>query len=215
LSASRLADLRAGEVRRALFPSFRPEPALTDADLARVGGGGGDDETPSEKVRREALEAGSREGRAAAYAEWTGRLGEVAAALEQAGRLLLSRRAELAEELDRGLPRLVLALTRRVIEREVAADDPVVAAGCRNLGERLLGKDQPVAVRLHPRSAETFEAWRRQAGDLPLGGRAVTIEADPALALGDWMLDTGDGVLDGRIDSQLDEAWRLVVETPA
>ena len=209
MSADRLAVAGAPEMCRALFPSFWAEPAAAEQAAARAA----ESESPGEKIRREAFETGAREGRAAAYAEWTGRLREVADALEQATRLLLTRRTELTEELDRGLPRLAFALARRVIEREVTGDDPAVAAVCRALGERLLGKDEPIAVRLHPRAAETFEAWRRQ--DLIPAARVVAITADPGLAPGDWLLETRDGVLDGRVDSQLDEAWRLVVEDPA
>lgn len=209
MSANRLAALGGLQVRRALFPSFWPEP--TPAERAEATAA--ESESPGDKIRREAFETGAREGRAAAYAEWTERLRGAAEALEQAGRLLVARRTELVEELDRGLPRLAFALARRVIEREVVGDDPAVAAVCRALGERLPGKDEPIAVRLHPRAAETFEAWRRQ--DLIPAARVVAVAADPGLSPGDWLLETRDGVLDGRIDSQLDEAWRLVVEAPA
>jgi flagellar biosynthesis/type III secretory pathway protein FliH len=42
----------------------------------------------------------------------------------------------------------------------------------------------------------------------------VRVEPDPELGPGDWVLQTADGFLDGRVESQLEEAWRLITELP-
>lgn len=216
MSASRgtLSDDRLA--RRALFPSFRRETGAVDSvgpDPRRAG----DQDLGAlrERVRSEAFETGFREGRAAAYEEWTLRLAEAAASLERAGQLLLAQRAELAAELDRHLPRVLLLLVRKVIQRELALEDSAEAAVIRKLTERLAGWEEPVAVRLNPRAAEAVEAWRERQGHASGATQAVRIEADTTLGPGDWLLETRDGFLDGRIESQLEEAWRLMTEGSA
>ena len=215
MSASRATVADARLARRALFPSFRREgPAGDAADLADRAA----EQDPGalrERARREALEAGAREGRAAAYEEWTLRLAEAAASLERAGQLLLARRAELAAELDRQLPRVLLLLARKVIQREVALEDSAEAAVIRKLTERLAGWEEPVAVRLNPRAAQALEGWRARPDPEARVSEAVRIEADASLGPGEWLLETRDGFLDGRIESQLEEAWRLITEASA
>lgn len=215
MSASRLAVPEGPTARRALFPSFRREAAAADPLAPPARGGEQDLGSVRERARREAFEAGQREGRAAAYEEWTLRLAEAAASLERAGQLLLARRAELAAELDRQLPRVLLLLARKVIQREVALEDSAEGAVIRKLTERLAGWEEPVAVRLNARAAGALEAWRAQPGQATAAMQAVRIEADASLAAGEWLVETRDGFLDGRIESQLEEAWRLLTEASA
>lgn len=214
MSASRLAVPEGPTARRALFPSFRREAAAADP-VAAARAAEQDPGSVRERARREAFEAGLREGRAAAYEEWTLRLAEAAASLERAGQLLLARRAELAAELDRQLPRVLLLLARKVVQREVALQDSAEGAVIRKLTERLAGWEEPVAVRLNPRAAEALEAWRAQPAQATATIQAVRIEADASLASGEWLVETRDGFLDGRIESQLEEAWRLLTEASA
>lgn len=200
--------------RRALFPSFRREPGedpVGPADRGAESELGG----VRERARREAHEAGLREGRAAAYDEWALRLGEAAASLERAGQLLLARRAELAAEVDRQLPRLLLLLARKVLQRELAIEGTPETAVIKKLTERLAGWEEPVAVRVGARMAEALAAWRARPDQAARATEAVRIETDTALGPGDWLLETRDGFLDGRIESQLEEAWRLITEAPA
>lgn len=214
LSANRVALSGAPVARRALFPSFRREATAADpADPRRAADQ--DLGVLRERVRSEAFETGAREGRAAAYEEWTVRLANVVTSLERAGQLLLAQRAELAAEVDRQLPRVLLLLVRKVIQRELALEDSAEAAVIRKLTERFAGWEEPVAVRLSPRAAEAVEAWRGEPGHAAGPAPAVRIEADVSLGPGDWLVETRDGFLDGRIESQLEEAWRLMTEASA
>lgn len=207
-------------VRPLLYPSLGGEsaPASPGASPARrpasPASAAGDVEALVRRARAEALEAGMREGRAAAYGEWTGRLDGVVRALEAAARQLLACRVELAAEVERQLPKLLLTLTRKVIHQELAVSQTAAQTVIRGLSERLAGCDRPVAVRLAPPAAEAFDAWRRSEDGARLVGPGVRVEPDPELGPGDWVLQTADGFLDGRVESQLEEAWRLITELP-
>ena len=164
-----------------------------------------------EQARAEGLMQGQAEGRAAAQTEWESRLAALAESLAAAARGLLGRRIELAAEVERQLPKLALLLTRKVLHQELAHSDVAAQTVIRGVAERLAGLGRPVVVRLAPPLAEAFDAWRRQSG-AQTPEQHIRVEADPTLGPGDWLLDEGDSLVDGRIESQLDQAWRLLSE---
>lgn len=164
-----------------------------------------------EHARGEGFAVGIAEGRAAAYAEWTERLGAVAAALDGAARELQAQRLELAAEVDRQLPRAVFSLCRRILHAELSVADTATRTIIRSLTGRLAGFESAMAVRLSPQMLEAFEAWRRSAASQH-SGTSFRVEPDPGLGPGEWLVETRDGFLDGRIESQLEEAWKLVSE---
>jgi flagellar biosynthesis/type III secretory pathway protein FliH len=69
-------------------------------------------------------------------------------------------------------------------------------------------------VRIAPATLEALDEWRRSEEGAKVLGPTVRLEADPALGAGEWLLQTDDGFLDGRVESQLEEAWRLLGELP-
>jgi flagellar biosynthesis/type III secretory pathway protein FliH len=203
-----------GRVRAASFPSFEkgaPPPARpAEPEPARPAAI--DPEALRARARAEAVAAGMRQGHEAAYAESSGKLATLLASLENAARGLAACRVELAAEVERQLPRLLDVLVRQVLRHELGASDTAVRTVIRSLAERLAGCDRPVTVKVAPALVEALEAWRQSAGDgRPLAG--VRIEGDPALAGSDFIIDVGDGFLDGRVESQLEAAWRLLEES--
>jgi flagellar biosynthesis/type III secretory pathway protein FliH len=208
-------------VRPLVFPSFSRDraappraavPGRASADAAALAAR--EIEAIRERARAEAFEAGLREGRAAALREWSGRLDRAVRSVEDAARSLLAARVELAAQVDRELPKLLLTLAGKVLHQELSVSQTAAQTVIRGLTERLAGWDRPVVVRLAPDMAETFEAWRGSDDGARAAGPGVRIEADGQLGPGEWVLDTGDGFLDGRVASQLEEAWRLVTELP-
>jgi flagellar biosynthesis/type III secretory pathway protein FliH len=166
------------------------------------------------EARAEGLTIGIREGRALAEREWAGHLERVVRSLEEAALALLASRVELAAQVERQLPKLVLALTRKVIHQELSVSQTAAQTVIRGLAERLAGCERPVVVKLNPQMLDAFEGWRRsEEGDRAAGPR-VRVEADAALGVGEWVLQTGEGFLDGRVESQLEEAWRLLEGLP-
>jgi flagellar biosynthesis/type III secretory pathway protein FliH len=200
------------------LPNLTADPAAESAEAARSRRAAAaavtaqELEALRERARGEAFEAGLREGRNLAYGEWSGRLASAARGLEEAARTLLASRVDLAAQVERHLPKLVLELTRKVLHAELGHSEVAARTVIRGIAERLGGCDRPVVVRLAPQNAEAFDAWRRGDTGPSAAGPGFRVEADPELGPGDWVLQVGDGFLDGRVESQLDEAWRLVTE---
>jgi flagellar biosynthesis/type III secretory pathway protein FliH len=203
---------READVRRAVFPTFSAAPAA-DADVAPAVDPRAAEAAEAEERQRAALAAaraeGERDGREAVFLEWSERLEAVSAALEAAERELAAHRAAVAAEVAHQTARLVMLLAGKVMQRELdlaASGSDVVI---RVVAQRLAGLEAAVAVRLEPATAEAFEAWRRETS----AATTLRIDADPGLARGDWVIETRDGFLDGRLASQLEEAWRLIEES--
>ncbi|OGK76198.1 MAG: hypothetical protein A2X53_07215 [Candidatus Rokubacteria bacterium GWA2_70_23] len=204
-------------------------PRFADTDASVIRANAGDDACPRcdgargraaqaaaaalrAEARAEGLMQGQAEGRAAAQTEWESRLAALAESLAAAARGLLGRRIELAAEVERQLPKLALLLTRKVLHQELAHSDVAAQTVIRGVAERLAGLGRPVVVRLAPPLAEAFDAWRRSQSGAQTPEQHIRVEADPTLGPGEWLLDEGDSLVDGRIESQLDQAWRLLSE---
>jgi flagellar biosynthesis/type III secretory pathway protein FliH len=188
-------------VRTASFPTFA-DVLDPEALAARA-----------EEERRQALaaarEEGRAEGRQAAVREWSDRLATATTALEAVARQLASNRVAMAADLARETTRLILLLGRKVMRRELDLAASGTAAAIEAVSERLLGTEGAITVRMDAATAEAFEAWRREATP----ALSVRVHADPALGPGDWVIETRDGFLDGRLASQVEEAWRVLEET--
>lgn len=204
--------LRAGAGSRALGADG--STAVAEEGRASAGLALGEAAALKERARAEGFEAGRREGRAAAHAECAGELRAVVAALEGASRTLLATRVQLAAEVDHQLPKLVFALARKIIHQELAEPNAALQTAIRGVTERLAGCERPVVVRLGPVALEMSEEWRRSAEGERTLGPGVRFEPDPTLGAGEWLVQTGDGFLDGRVESQLEEAWRVLGELP-
>ena len=193
-----------GSGRGAAAAEGRWAPAPEDARAAT--------EALREAAHAEGHEAGRSQGQAEAFAEWSPRLAALAKSLEAAARSVLARRIELAAEVDRQLPRLAFTLARKVLHRELAQPDTAARTAVRAVSERLAGCDRPIALRLSPQAVAALEAAHQSATDDPILALALRVEADPTLGPGDWLLETHDGFLDGRVEAQLEAAWRLCAQ---
>ena len=199
-----MADTPPAAARRAIFPSFGPR------GVASVPAGSGV-AAQRERARREGLDAGREQGRSEALAAAAPRLAAALIVLEQAAAALDAQRASLASELEAALPRVVLELAERVIQREIAAEAPGALAA-RAAAARLMQATGPVTVRV---SAAAAALLRERLAAEPAGRPVVTIESDATLGNADWQLDSGIGLLDGRIVTMLEEARQRLAEPGA
>ena len=215
-------DLQSGAAaRRHVFPSFASRPrgeAAATPESARsrqpAAPTPAEIEAIVEGARDAGFEAGRREGRAHAHAEWADRIEAGGHTLEEAATRLLAARVEMAAEVERQWPRLLFTLARKVLSQELGVSQTAAQTVIRGICERLAACERPVTVRLAPDAVPGVESWLHAADGAAAAGSGVRIEPDPELGPGDFILETNDGFLDGRVESQLDEAWRLVTELP-
>jgi len=109
--------------------------------------------------------------------------------------------AQFARDRERDLTSLALAVARKLVQREVAAD-PDLVCGLVARALDLLPMDVSLEVRLNP---DDLAALQGQLEPLTPAGRSVSIHwaPDPALERGSFVIETPQRIVDGRADTAL------------
>lgn len=115
---------------------------------------------------------------------------------------LTARLQDALRDLELDAARLCTALAETVCRRKIAEDDEMVVDVVREGLARMAGARE-VTLRISPASQEALEAARDTlAGDLP-GAVAVTIVPDETISAGGAVLQSANGEIDLRIETQM------------
>jgi len=144
---------------------------------------------------RAGVEAGNRRGDAMVR-----RLGET---LEE----LASLRQTLLQQSERQLVQLALAVARRIVRREIAADEELLMALARVALDKL-GEAGQATIRLHP---EDFARAAARGADRWEAAH-VTVVADAAVSRGGCLVESPFGFVDASIDAQFQELARVLLD---
>ena len=121
---------------------------------------------------------------------------------------LAGLRRQILDHSERQLVQLAIALARRIVRRELAADDELLGALARVALERL-GEARPATIRLHP---DDFA--RSTAGRLDHWAAAhVSVLPDPNVPRGGCMVESPFGFVDAGVDAQLQELAAALLES--
>jgi flagellar assembly protein FliH len=101
--------------------------------------------------------------------------------------------------------RMALEIARKIVQRELAMDPDLVTTLATVALKRLSGH-QSIVLRI---SRHDFDKVRTVIASL---NPAVKVSEDPALERGDFVIETGQTHLDGRLSSQLDAMSRALLE---
>jgi len=152
---------------------------------------------------REAHDAGAREGEIAGRNRAAAELQPVIERLTRSIEEMTNLRARLRREAEADVVQLALAIARRVIRREVAADPDALRGLVIAALEKLQGQEIS-RVKVHPSHVATVKAGLQQA----VSGGVVEVVADSSRELGSVIFETTRGNLDASVDSQLQEIGR-------
>ena len=108
---------------------------------------------------------------------------------------------------EENIAALAIAVTRHIVEREVTADHTIV----RDLVQRALSQfpvDQTITVRLHPDDAATCSSAAMADG----GGRLKDVRwvSDSNIIRGGCLVEGRERIIDGRVDTSLERAYRSI-----
>jgi len=170
----------------------------------------GEAEAVRETARREGLEAG----RTAAYLEWQERFSSLASAMESASQEWARLREDFRREGEAQLPSLVVLLAKKVIQREISLGGPTILGMVRAALERLGGEDGEVTLWLAPQDLESLHGQRETFLKEFPGLRTIRFEADPLITPGGCLVETERGLVDARLETQLEEAARILEGNP-
>ena len=156
---------------------------------------------------REAHDAGAREGEIAGRNRAAAELQPVIERLTRSIQEMANLRARLRREAEADVVQLALAIARRVIRREVAADPDALRGLVIAALEKLQGQEIS-RVKVHPSHVAAVKAGLQQA----VSGGVVEVVADSSRELGSVIFETTRGNLDASVDSQLQEIERGLID---
>ncbi|HEY2383031.1 MAG TPA: FliH/SctL family protein [Terriglobia bacterium] len=112
---------------------------------------------------------------------------------------------QLVEEMEQQTVRLALEIARKIVQRELTMDPDLVGALASVALKRVSGH-QSIALRV---SRQDFGRVRVAAGN---ANPAVTVKDDATLERGDFVIETGQTFLDGRVAAQIDTIGKALFD---
>ena len=160
-----------------------------------------------EKKIEEAFVKGSEEERRQADEDLAGICGALTEAVSIVSRL----RERLVKESEEELLNLAFLLAGKIIRQEIKQDRQIMAQVVSE-ALREFPEQHDIVVCLHPEDYKVISSNR----ELFLAGvgneRQITLKPDEAMTIGGCVVESSTGVVDARIEAQLDEIYRGLVE---
>jgi flagellar assembly protein FliH len=153
----------------------------------------------SARARQEGFEQGLLQGREQNASEMKSAAARLAHLLEE----LVALKRKMRKEVEVEAVKLSLAISRRILYRELTTD-PDSIGGIVHAALEKLGRREIIRVRVHPDAVHSVRASLEQAGN----SAAINVVADRTLTPGSLIFETAMGELDASIDTQLQEIQR-------
>lgn len=165
-------------------------------------------EAERQRAYAEGEAAGLVKGERRALANADARFAECRTFVEQAVREMEAATNLGAAKLEENVAALAVIVARQIVEREVILDAGLVGTIVR----RALSEfpvDQPVRIRIHPLDLSALSAEGSSASAVPITGtRDASWIADTRIARGGCLVEGTDRIVDGRVDTALERAYR-------
>ena len=186
-------------------PAPPPAPVVDEAEhLAAL-------QRTSEQAQAQGHAEGQAQGRAEATREWQQRMDDYAAG---PGRDTAQRMAALVGALDTSLTdlqqrmaqellQLACDIARQVVRHELTANPQALLPVVREALDMLVTEGRPATVRLNPQDLDYLQAPLQKE----FAANKLQCQADPEVAPGGCMVESGGTVIDG----SLDKRWRRAV----
>lgn len=171
---------------------------------------------PPTMLKDEALrliEEARAEGEGVGKRKVEGELAQVNANFAQALLAIAKLRGALLHEAEEDLLKLSVLIARKVVLRELSCD-PGALAGLVHAAVELAADEGTVVVRMNIEDhAQALSRPEFQA--LLNDNRCITLKGDPAIGRAGCLVETAMGNIDGGVDAQLEEIFRVLTEEKA
>ncbi|MGB4783064.1 FliH/SctL family protein [Candidatus Methylomirabilis sp.] len=160
----------------------------------------------AQQIEQEAYREGRAKGQQEAIDELQRRFEPLDALLREACREVTAARQAIITNAEEELIDLAIAVAERVLRSEVGARReaavPIVRAALEAAGSRVV-----MAIRVNPGDVELLTEHREKLLGVLESARLIS---DPAIASGGCVVEVEGGLVDARLESQLQEAARLL-----
>jgi flagellar biosynthesis/type III secretory pathway protein FliH len=164
------------------------------------------------RLEADAYNRGYADAERAAHANAESHVSAALTALADAIASVQLHDARWTANTEENLAALAVAVARHIVQREVIADPTIV----RELVQRALAQipmDNAVTVRLHPDDAATCNSLATPDA----AGRVqdIRIIADGHITRGGCLVEGRERIIDGRVDTSLERAYRAIGQIQA
>lgn len=156
-----------------------------------------DDKSRLAVLEREAFATAYAQGEKAGIEAGTTRADAMLRRLADTLRELDELRRTMIRQTEHQIVQLAIEMARRILRREVQADNDLLCAMARVALDRL-GDSAPATIRLNPEDYHTIVA--RHGGSW--AGTNVSVVADPAVGRGGCMVESSFGFVDASVEAQ-------------
>lgn len=134
-------------------------------------------------------------------------LANVFRAMRQSIAELAGLKERILRESEDDLLKLSIAIARKIIQQEISADPGILAALVAAAVADCISLDR-ITIRLNPADFEIVNRDRHRYLGVLSSETRVTLTPDDTLSPGDCVVDSVTGVIDARIETQLEEIYR-------
>jgi flagellar biosynthesis/type III secretory pathway protein FliH len=118
---------------------------------------------------------------------------------------LASVHKQMKQAMEEQTVRLAIEIARKITQRELTLDPDLVSA-LATVSLKRLASHQSISLRV------SRTDFARVSSAIAQVNAAVAVKEDPTLERGDFVIDTGQTHLDGRVTSQIDMIARALLE---
>ncbi len=198
--------------------SFQPMGLFDGSELAGQKKGYAEQETslpPSVTISeeeldlqlKEAFSSGLQEGKNLAERG----LANVFRSLRAAAEAIHALRDKVLRESEDEVIKLVILVARKVIMREITQNRSILADVVRSAVSGLSEREE-ITIRLHPDDLALITSGHEEMLRRELHNERMHLKPDPGVPAGNCLIDTEMGTIDARVEAQLDEIYRRLLE---
>lgn len=140
--------------------------------------------------------------------------GEIELALESLKVILKgldSYKEKLLEDMEPIVVELAYAIAEKVIRAEVKANPEVVLNTVKAALEHVMDREKLI-IRVNPDDLNSLKGYRQQLLSVVNGLEGLEIKEDARIARGGCVVETNSGTIDARLEAQLAEIHRALLE---
>jgi len=189
--------------------SVAPIEALSDAESAALAA------REAARLADEAYARGLADGERKSTMQSEARMREALSAIERITSEIRENASLAPAILEENIAALAVLVARQIVAQEVKTSRDVVA----DLVRRALTEfplEQAVRIRVNPMDLSLLTAANTAEETTPIAGtREATWLADPRVSRGGCLIEGRDRIVDGRVDTALERAYRRLAQVDA
>lgn len=162
-------------------------------------------EISMEEIRRNSYQKGFEEG----SQKERKKLAEIMAILKKIVKDMEVKEEAMFNEMKGKMVEIAIATAKKIIKKEIEEDSETIVRVVREALKRV-GQAQKITIKVNPQDWMKLKEVQPELLSSSLRKGSVYIEKDEAIARGGALVETDKGIIDARIERQLDEIDKVL-----